>query len=171
MSASSPARRVAFAVLRRVFEDGAYADRALRSESAGLDERDRALARQLAYGSVQRARTLDHAIETLGRRPVRKLDAPVRAALRLGAYQLAFLDGVPRYAAVNESVELVRGRAARAGRSVRERRPPPPRGRRAGALRGAARGNSEGGRVAALVPGLGRRDLVARARRRTTPAR
>ena len=108
MSAISPARRVAFTVLQRVFEDGAYADRALRSESAGLDERDRALARQLAYGSIQRARTLDHAIEKLGRRPVRKLDAPVRAALRLGAYQLAYLDGVPRYAAVNESVELVR---------------------------------------------------------------
>jgi 16S rRNA (cytosine967-C5)-methyltransferase len=108
MSAVSPARLAAFAVLRRVFEDGAYADRALRSESAGLDDRDRALARRLAYGSVQRARTLDHAIETLGRRPVRKLDSPVRAALRLGAYQLAYLDGVPRYAAVNESVELVR---------------------------------------------------------------
>jgi 16S rRNA (cytosine967-C5)-methyltransferase len=99
---------VAFAVLRRVFEDGAFADRALRSESSSLDERDRALARQLAYGSVQRTRTLDHAIETLGRRPVRKLDPPVRAALRLGCYQLVFLDGVPRYAAVNESVELVR---------------------------------------------------------------
>jgi 16S rRNA (cytosine967-C5)-methyltransferase len=104
----SPARRAAFTVLQRVFEDGAYADRALRSASEGLDERDRALARHLAYGSIQRARTLDHAIETLGRRPVRKLDPPVRAALRLGCYQLAFLDGVPRYAAVNESVELVR---------------------------------------------------------------
>ena len=108
MSAISPARRVAFTVLRRVFEDDAYADRALRSESDGLDDRDRALARRLAYGAVQRSRTLDHAIETLGRRPVRKIDPPVRAALRLGAYQLAFMDGVPRYAAVNESVELVR---------------------------------------------------------------
>lgn len=108
MSAISPARRVAFTVLQRVFEDGAYADRALRSASAELDDRDRALARRLAYGAIQRTRTLDHAIETLGRRPVRKLDPPVRAALRLGAYQLAFLDGVPRYAAVNESVELVR---------------------------------------------------------------
>ena len=80
----------------------------MRTATAGLDERDRALARQLAYGTVQRARTLDHAIETLGRRPVGRLDPPVRAALRLGAYQLVFLDGVPRYAAVNESVELVR---------------------------------------------------------------
>ena len=104
----APARRVAYEVLRRVFEDEAYADRALRAASEGLGDRDRALARQLAYGSVQRVRTLDHAIETLGKRPVRKLDPPVRAALRLGAYQLGFLDGVPRYAAVNESVELVR---------------------------------------------------------------
>ena len=116
MSAISPARRVAFSVLRRVFEDDAYADRALRSESEGLDDRDRALARRLAYGAVQRSRTLDHAIESLGKRPVRKIDPPVRAALRLGAYQLAFMDGVPRYAAVNESVELVRG--ARLERAV-----------------------------------------------------
>ena len=104
----APARKAAYEVLRRVFEDDAYADRALRSASEGLDERDRALARRLAYGAVQRVRTLDHAIETLGKRPVRKLDPPVRAALRLGAYQLGYLDGVPRYAAVNESVELVR---------------------------------------------------------------
>ena len=108
MSAVSPARAVAFSVLRRVFEDGAYADRVLRGASEPLDDRDRALARRLAFGTVQRTRTLDHAIEALGRRPVRKLDPPVVAALRLGAYQLAFMDGVPRYAAVNESVELVR---------------------------------------------------------------
>jgi 16S rRNA (cytosine967-C5)-methyltransferase len=108
VSAVSPARAVAVTVLRRVFEDGAYADRVLRGASEPLDDRDRALARRLAFGTVQRTRTLDHAIEALGRRPVRKLDPPVVAALRLGAYQLAFMDGVPRYAAVNESVELVR---------------------------------------------------------------
>ena len=103
-----PARLAAYEVLLRVFEEEAYADRALRAATDHLDERDHALARQLAYGAVQRARTLDHAIEAIGRRPVRRLDAAVRAALRLGTYQLAFLDGVPRYAAVNESVELVR---------------------------------------------------------------
>lgn len=104
----APARSAAYEVLLRVFEDDAYADRALRSASEALDDRDRALARRLAFGAVQRVRTLDHAIETLGKRPVRKLDAPVRAALRLGAYQLGYVGGVPRYAAVNESVELVR---------------------------------------------------------------
>ncbi len=106
----SPARVVAFDVLLRVFEDDAYADRALRTvaAAAALDERDRSLAQRLSYGAVQRVRTLDHAIETLGRRRVARLDPPVRAALRLGAYQLGFVDGVARYAAVNESVELVR---------------------------------------------------------------
>ncbi|HEX6699462.1 MAG TPA: transcription antitermination factor NusB, partial [Gaiellaceae bacterium] len=112
----APARRAAYEVVRRVFEEDAYADRALASAARGLDERDRALAQRLAYGTVQRLRTLDHAIETLGRRPVRKLDPPVRAALRLGAYQLGYLDSVPAHAAVNESVELVR--AARLERAV-----------------------------------------------------
>jgi 16S rRNA (cytosine967-C5)-methyltransferase len=115
-AAVAPARRAAYEVVLRVFEDDAYADRAFAGAAAGLDRRDRALAQQLAYGTVQRVRTLDHAIETLGRRPVRKLDPPVRAALRLGAYQLAYLDGVPAHAAVNESVELVR--SARLERAV-----------------------------------------------------
>ena len=102
------ARQVAYEVVRRVFEEDAYADRVFRAAAERLDERDRAFAMQLAYGTVQHVRTLDHAIETLGKRPVRKLDPAVRAALRLGAYQLAFMDAVPVHAAVNESVELVR---------------------------------------------------------------
>jgi 16S rRNA (cytosine967-C5)-methyltransferase len=103
----TPARRAAYEVLLRVFEQEAYADRAFRSAAEGLDGRERAFAQRLAYGSVQRVRTIDHAIETLGRRPVRKLDPPVRAALRLGAYQLGWTE-TPPHAAVNESVELVR---------------------------------------------------------------
>jgi 16S rRNA (cytosine967-C5)-methyltransferase len=103
------ARGVAYEVVRRVFEEDAYADRVFRTAAAGLNPRDRGFAMQLAYGTVQRVRPLDHAIETLGRRPVRKLDAPVLAALRLGAYQLAYMGSVPAHAAVNESVELVRG--------------------------------------------------------------
>jgi 16S rRNA (cytosine967-C5)-methyltransferase len=105
---SDKARGVAARVVERVFEESAYADRAFRSAAERLDARDRAFAMQLAYGTVQRVRTLDHGIETLGKRPVRKLDAPVRAALRTGAYQLAFMDAVPARAAVNETVELVR---------------------------------------------------------------
>jgi 16S rRNA (cytosine967-C5)-methyltransferase len=99
-----------------VFEEDAYGDRAFRSAAPRLEPRARALAQRLAYGTVQRVRTLDHAIDTLGRRPVRKLDPPVRAALRLGAYQLAYAEGIPAHAAVNETVELVR--SARLERAV-----------------------------------------------------
>ena len=109
------ARQAAYQVVLRVFEDDAYADRVLRTAAAGLDTRDRALAQRLAFGTVQRVRTLDHAITTLGKRPVRKLDPPVRAALRVGAYQLGFSE-VATHAAVNETVELVR--SARLERAV-----------------------------------------------------
>jgi 16S rRNA (cytosine967-C5)-methyltransferase len=104
----SPARAAAYEIVLRVFEQDAYADRVLPTAVEGLDQRDRAFAQRLAYGTIQRVRTLDHAIEQLGRRPVRKLDPPVRAALRLGAYELGFMQ-TPRHAAVNEAVELVRG--------------------------------------------------------------
>ena len=103
----SPARQAAFETVLRVFEDDAYADRVFPGTAEGLEARDRALAQRLAYGTIQRVRTLDHGIEELGKRPVAKLDPPVRAALRLGAYQLAFSE-VAAHAAVNESVELVR---------------------------------------------------------------
>jgi 16S rRNA (cytosine967-C5)-methyltransferase len=111
----APARRAAYEVVRRVFEEDAYADRALDSAVEGLDQRDRALAQFLAYGTVQRARMLDFGIDQLGKRPVRKLDPPVRASLRLGAYQLAFTDQA-EHAVVDDAVELVR--AARLERAV-----------------------------------------------------
>lgn len=100
----------------RVFEDDAYADRAFASEAKGLDPRDRAFAQRIAYGAIQRTRTLDHAVEALGGRAVSAMDPPVRAAIRLGAYELGFLGGVPPRASVNEAVELVR--AAGAERAV-----------------------------------------------------
>jgi len=103
----TPARAAAYEVLLRVFEQDAYADRVFRTAARDLDDRERALAQRLAYGAVQRKRTCDYAIETLGKRPVRKLDPPVRASLRLGAYQLGYTGTAP-HAAVNEAVELVR---------------------------------------------------------------
>ena len=108
---AAPARRCAFAVVRRVFEQGAYADRALRAEAdrARLDARDRALATRLAYGTVQRRATLDHFIATLADRSPEELDPPVLAALRLGLFQLCFMDAIPAHAAVDESVELAKG--------------------------------------------------------------
>jgi 16S rRNA (cytosine967-C5)-methyltransferase len=110
VSEASPARACAYAVLRRVFEQGAWADRALHGETSRrrLDARERALATRLAYGAVQRRATLDHVAAALAGRPVERLDPPVRAALRLGIFQLAYLDRVPAHAAVGESVELVK---------------------------------------------------------------
>ncbi len=113
---AAPAREVAFRVLRRV-DGGAYADRAFAGEArkADLSPEDRALAMRLAYGVVQRTRTLDHLIDESVDRPA-ALEPAVRDILRLGAYQLVFLDGVPAAAAVDESVRqarALRGSAAR----------------------------------------------------------
>jgi 16S rRNA (cytosine967-C5)-methyltransferase len=107
-SAVAPARVCAHRVLRRVFEDGAYAEKALLTEARELDPRDRALAMRLTYGAVQRAGTSDHLIAKLARRPPERLDPPVRASLRLGLYELLYLDGSPDYAVVADCVELAK---------------------------------------------------------------
>jgi 16S rRNA (cytosine967-C5)-methyltransferase len=130
-SPASPARTVAYAVVRRVFEQDAWADRALHGEARRLrlDTRDRALATQLAFGTVQRAATLDYVIDRLTEG--RKLEPAVHAALRLGVFQLAYLDRVPAHAAVGESVELAKADAPRGAglvnavlrRAAREARP------------------------------------------------
>jgi 16S rRNA (cytosine967-C5)-methyltransferase len=110
----APARACAFVVITRVFEHGAYADRALHAEAAGLAPRDRALATTLAYGTVQRRRTLDHILATLCQRPLETLEPGVRDALRMGLFQIALLDGVAEHAAVDDSVELAKS-SSRAG--------------------------------------------------------
>lgn len=113
-TAISAARTTAYAVIRRVFEQGAYADRALHAEARNLGPRDRALSTALAYGTIQRRRTLDHVAARLSSRPPDRLDAPVIAALRLGLQQVLFMEGIAEHAAVHESVELAK-RHARAG--------------------------------------------------------
>ena len=94
--------------MRRVFEQGAYADRALAVEAAALDQRDRALATQIAYGTVQRRATLDHLASQLVRRPLGTLEPVVLAGVRVGLFQILYLNGVPGHAAVDETVELVK---------------------------------------------------------------
>jgi 16S rRNA (cytosine967-C5)-methyltransferase len=112
------ARTVAFEVLRRVEEGGAFASRALDSAlaSAGaLDPREAGLATELVYGTLRRALALDAALALHSKRPVASLDPAARIALRLGAYQLLVL-GTPAHAAVGETVALAKavdhGRAA-----------------------------------------------------------
>jgi len=103
----SEARAVAYQVLRRTFEHGAFTDRAFQQAAAALDARDRALAQHLAYGAVQRALTLDHLIERLSGRATARIDAPLLAALRLGCFELCFA-GSAAHAVVNDAVELAK---------------------------------------------------------------
>ncbi len=112
---ATPARRCAYTVTRRVFEGGAYTDHAFRAEAQRhtLDDRDRAFAMRLAYGVVQRRRTVDHVVETVSDRAIADLDPEVIAALRLGAYQLLYMNGVADHAAVTESVDLAKEAGSR----------------------------------------------------------
>ncbi len=114
MKTASPARAAAFDVLLRVEQQDAFASDLLHSSRLGaLSTADRALATELALGVLRWRSHLDELIARASSQPLLKLDAEVLTALRLGAYQMAFLDRIPARAAVDESVELVK----RAGRS------------------------------------------------------
>ncbi|MEA2306907.1 MAG: rRNA (cytosine967-C5)-methyltransferase [Solirubrobacteraceae bacterium] len=104
MAAVSPGRLAAYAVVRRVFEQGAYADRALQGEARELTPRDRSLAKQLAFGTVQRQGTLAW---IAARHVNRELDPAVSAALWLGLYELLYLR-TAEHAAIAEAVELAK---------------------------------------------------------------
>jgi 16S rRNA (cytosine967-C5)-methyltransferase len=105
----SPARTIAFDVLRRVETESAYADEVLRAElGASVRTEDAGLATELALGVLRWQRLLDFLIGRHLTNAAKILDVEVRIALRLGVYQLWFLERVPAHAAVHESVELVK---------------------------------------------------------------
>jgi 16S rRNA (cytosine967-C5)-methyltransferase len=111
-------REIAFQVLRRVEEGGAFASRALDAalaQAGALPPREAGLATELVYGTLRRALALDAALARHASRPIAAADPAARVALRLGAYQLLHL-GTPAHAAVGEAVALARsvqhGRAA-----------------------------------------------------------
>ena len=105
----SPARTIAFDVLRRVETQNAYADEVLRAElGAGVRSEDAGLATELTLGVLRWQGLLDFLIDRNLTKATKTLDVEVRIALRLGIYQLWFLERVPAHAAVHESVELVK---------------------------------------------------------------
>ncbi|MGO9588708.1 MAG: 16S rRNA (cytosine(967)-C(5))-methyltransferase RsmB [Candidatus Acidiferrales bacterium] len=105
----SPARKIAYDVLRRVEGEGAYASDLLHAElGARVKPPDAALATELTLGVLRQRRLLDFLLERHLEKTVERLDLPVALALRMGAYQLRFLQRIPASAAVNESVELVK---------------------------------------------------------------
>jgi len=114
---TSPARRAALEILRRVELEGAYASVLLAGLDRGMREDDRALCHELVLGVLRRQLWLDGALEHFAKRDIDKIDLPVKLALRLGLYQLRFLSRVPPSAAVNESVNLVRAAGLRSAAS------------------------------------------------------
>ncbi len=100
----SPARQIAFDVLRKVHQGG-YASDLLLQRSVQLDSRDAGLASEIVFGCLRYQAQLDYLI---ARRVPRAPEPEVRIALRMGIYQLRYLDRIPPHAAVGESVELVK---------------------------------------------------------------
>jgi 16S rRNA (cytosine967-C5)-methyltransferase len=131
---------VAARVLERVETEESYADSVLDAELTArcLDARDAALATELAFGTLRWQRYLDWILAPHSRRRLESLDPRVRVLLRMTAYQIAFLERVPAFAAVNDAVTLApRSPGVRAfvnavlrsfsRRGLREREPLPPR--------------------------------------------
>jgi len=102
----SPARVAAYEVLRRIETEGAFSANLLPEYEANLTVRDAALTHELVLGVLRRQMDLDGHIDAHARS--KKLDIEVRLAMRLGVYQLYFLDRIPAHSAINESVELVK---------------------------------------------------------------
>lgn len=127
------ARGVAVETVRRVTDEDAYSTRVLPAllERSRLAPRDRALATELALGTLRHIPGLDRAIGLRASRSVARMSPGARAALRLGAYQLLFMR-IPRHAAVSESVDLAtpreRGFVNAILRKIAEDPPTPPTG-------------------------------------------
>jgi 16S rRNA (cytosine967-C5)-methyltransferase len=117
VSEVTPARRVAYEILRRTFEDGAWTDRAFTAATSRLelDDRELAQARRLSYGAVQRCGTSDYVVGLLAGRRGGRIDAAALAALRLGLYELLYSEAAD-HAAVDQAVELAKEGTRRSGR-------------------------------------------------------
>ncbi|MEM8807945.1 MAG: 16S rRNA (cytosine(967)-C(5))-methyltransferase [Cyanobacteria bacterium P01_G01_bin.38] len=106
---NTTARQVALTVLRSI-ERGAFADVELDRQlnRATLSSVDRRLVTGLVYGTVRRQRTLDALIDQFGKKTAQQQPADLRQILRLGFYQLRYLDQIPNHAVVDTSVELAK---------------------------------------------------------------
>lgn len=117
MPAVSPARAAAFDILLRVERESSYASELLHSKvHQRLSTPDHALATELVMGVLRWRSRLDDTIAGASSQPLKKLDIEILIALRLAVYQFEWLDRIPKRAALNESVELVkRARKSSAG--------------------------------------------------------
>ena len=102
------ARETALRVLHEVEADGAYSNIALKKalNASSMDRKDKALATELVQGVVKYKKRLDYQIQTMSTVRMKKISPWILCILRMGLYQLQFLDRIPESAAVNESVKL-----------------------------------------------------------------
>jgi 16S rRNA (cytosine967-C5)-methyltransferase len=107
------AGRIAALATLRAVRAGGLADRALDRAASRLDPRERAWTQELAYGVLRLRARLDHHLAGHSQRPLADIDSDIHDILRIGAYQLLEMHGVPAYAAVSESVELAKRSAQR----------------------------------------------------------
>jgi len=103
-------REVAVEVLHRVDADHAFSGTLLHREleRAALSAADAALATELTLGTLRHRAEVDWVLSQFTRTPLEKLPSRIRAVLRMGAYQLMFLDRIPPWAACAQSVELTK---------------------------------------------------------------
>ncbi|MFY9852546.1 MAG: transcription antitermination factor NusB [Terracidiphilus sp.] len=107
MAKISSARKAAFQILMAVERGQSHSDELLRGKTVNaLSAPDRNLATALVLGVLRWQIQLDHQCQALLSRPNARLDPEIRIALRLGAFQLLYMDRIPARAAIDESVEL-----------------------------------------------------------------
>ncbi len=107
---TNKARETVFSVLLMCEKQGAWSDGALKNalQKNGLDARDSGLCSRICYGVQQNQLLLDFYISNFSKVKLEKLESAVKIALRMGMYQIAWMDRIPDRAAVSESVELVK---------------------------------------------------------------
>ncbi len=103
----SPARNAAFEILYKIEKEKAFSSFLLSLYEENLTPKDRALCHELTLGILRKQIFLDKLIEKFTKKNIEKFDLEVILALRLGIYQLLFLDKIPAFSAINESVNLV----------------------------------------------------------------
>ncbi|WP_277668279.1 16S rRNA (cytosine(967)-C(5))-methyltransferase RsmB [Caproiciproducens galactitolivorans] len=108
------ARSAALAALLHVNVDEGYSNIVLDKtlEAYSLDQRDKALASAIFYGVLERRLTLDYILNQFSKTPVSKMSPVVLEILRMGAFQILYLEKIPNSAAVNESVNLAKANKA-----------------------------------------------------------
>lgn len=107
MAQPTVARQAALEAMAR-FREGELGDRALEAATEGMEPRERAWTQELVYGTFRLRGRIDHVLNHFARDGIESLDPDVLDVLRLGAYQLLEMGSVPPYAAVSQSVDLVR---------------------------------------------------------------